>query len=364
VRRTVFCTVTAWALSVGLWSAPACAEAGGGETYALEWTREDGAESCPSRELLENLLQRMVGPVLGDRQRASLLVTGTVRRAEPPARWHAHIEVKDARGELVGERDLKDGSSECSTITPSLLLVLAFIIDPDSARHGLPESVAAELNLGETSGSSPGPLEPRAQSADRQKPDARTKPQAVVRPKQPAKAGQWYAKLAFAFGAEWVPEPSPGALVDLLYSPSESWGAGLSAAYWWPASVPVSGPRALADGVSFNAAHVSLSAYRRLFGSRRWQVNGAAGALLGLRWAQAEALAQRDDPIRAFFGPMLAVEGRWFFLPNWFVSAGASLAASAVRDRFVYQDYRGTTRELFSPGLLAAWGAAGLGARL
>jgi hypothetical protein len=78
----------------------------------------------------------------------------------------------------------------------------------------------------------------------------------------------------------------------------------------------------------------------------------------------ARALANEDNPTRAFFGPELGLEGSWRFTSAWFLSADATTQMQLSWDRFTYRNHRGDAQTWFEPGRLVSRFGLSLGASL
>jgi hypothetical protein len=292
-------------------------------------------------------------------------------RAEVVERGFAvRVRVLDTSGAVVGERELRSGSQPCEALTPSLLLVLAMSVDPQTS--GLPAAVidqlqpdAPDTNSAAASGS----------QTERQR-ESRPAPKPALRRVEPAPGQRQLASSApldteglrilwltlLSLGLQ--PGVSPGIGAAGEAGKAQGWSGWLTATAFLPSAVQVEGPRVLADNVSFNTAHATLSGCRHLGGTGALYGTACAGALAGVRWASASALETRSAAPRAYYGPVLTLKATYFSRARWLLEAGAAATASLVRDRFVYVEHTGGERLLYEPARFSGWAYVGFGGLL
>lgn len=103
---------------------------------ALSWVREAGAESCIGAPELGARVERLVGPVLVAAPSAEVSVEGHIARKG--RRFVAKIVISDARGAVLGVRDVKGGGPpagqepDCRALDDQLAFVIAVVIDPNA----------------------------------------------------------------------------------------------------------------------------------------------------------------------------------------------------------------------------------------
>lgn len=120
-------------LVIGLIASGARADAP--KKSSLSWVRLEGAESCVATQPLARAVEQRLGRfVFVSASDAELSVEGRIEKKK--AGWHAHVEVRDASGRLLGKRDLDSSAASCDALTPPLALALAVMIDPDAALGG------------------------------------------------------------------------------------------------------------------------------------------------------------------------------------------------------------------------------------
>ncbi len=162
-------------------------------------------------------------------------------------------------------------------------------------------------------------------------------------------------------GTGILPETSSGPSLALRLEQPELGSLALAGTYWLPVSQSFESPRALDDEIAFHAAHALLSACRSAFVVGRLRVDGCLGFAAGYRWVRAEALTDRRDPRRAYFGGVLSAEADVQLTRNWFAFVSVSAALLFPHARFTYEQYGGGQRELFETRALSGWLAAGMG---
>jgi hypothetical protein len=119
---------------------------------SLSWVREPGAESCIAAPELGARIERLVGPVLVAPPLAQVSVEGHVARHG--RRYEARVVVSDARGAVLGERDVQGADAapgrepDCRALDDQLAFVIAVAIDPNAALAELPGELAPEGDPG------------------------------------------------------------------------------------------------------------------------------------------------------------------------------------------------------------------------
>lgn len=104
-------------------SSPLSAQEGG---WALEWERQEGAESCPTAEQVTQAVVVQLGfdPFTEIPQR---LLQGTIRREGPS--YEVDLEVSDPDGQVVGSRSLSSQQDDCTEAGNAAALAIALMID-------------------------------------------------------------------------------------------------------------------------------------------------------------------------------------------------------------------------------------------
>jgi len=112
---------------------------------ALHWVRGAGAERCIDPRSLALAVEELVGPVLVRAPEAENAVQGYVESTPGGHGLRVHLKVLDAGGTGVGERVLEHPGRDCPALTPAIVFVIAMMIDPGVAAHGLPPGIVALL---------------------------------------------------------------------------------------------------------------------------------------------------------------------------------------------------------------------------
>jgi hypothetical protein len=115
---------------------------------ALHWTRADDALGCVDPRALSEHVEALVGPVLVRASEAENSIEGRVERLDT-GKLSVRVRVLDVSGAKVGERTFEQGAEDCADLTPAIVFVIAMVIDPDVAAHGLPPALVALIAGGE-----------------------------------------------------------------------------------------------------------------------------------------------------------------------------------------------------------------------
>ena len=125
------------------------ASAEGERTSSLSWLRMPGGEACIATQALARSVEERLGRrVFVSAAEADVSVEGRIEKRGAGG-WHSVITLRDAKGALLGTRELDRPDGACSAMNEPLALVIAVMIDPD-----------AKLGAG-----SPPPLPPPAASS-------------------------------------------------------------------------------------------------------------------------------------------------------------------------------------------------------
>lgn len=98
-----------------------------------------GAESCiPTQNLARAVEERLARRVFVSAAQADVSVEGHIEKKAKPSGWHAVITIRDAKGALLGTRELDRQDASCDSMNEPLALVIAVMIDPDAAMKPQP----------------------------------------------------------------------------------------------------------------------------------------------------------------------------------------------------------------------------------
>jgi hypothetical protein len=104
-----------------------------GTHFSLSWARLPGGEACISgKELSRAVEDRLHHPAFGAPSETDVAIEGYIG-PDAAAGYHAVVTLTDARGTVVGKRELASGTTACRDIDATLALAIALMIDPDAA---------------------------------------------------------------------------------------------------------------------------------------------------------------------------------------------------------------------------------------
>ena len=154
-RSAIALGVAALALSA---ARPARAEL---EPVRFAWVRGAGAEACAGQpRIAEQVAARLVGNPFS--ATAGRSIEALVSRDDRG--FHATIYVRDAKGGLVGSRDLTSEAQDCASLELASALAIALAIDPDAMSRPPPAPAVRAARSAPVPVPAPAPL-PAALSA-------------------------------------------------------------------------------------------------------------------------------------------------------------------------------------------------------
>ena len=126
-------------------------------TAALSWVELPGAESCGGATALAREVEQRLGRnALVSPSQADLSIEGRAERLDG-SRWHVVIELRDARGSLLGTRELASEDAACGPLMESAALAVALMIDPNASVRAEPVPLPAPQIVRETPEGTAGP---------------------------------------------------------------------------------------------------------------------------------------------------------------------------------------------------------------
>lgn len=135
--RLSFCFWSIFALTNPLW-----AQTGEPQASSLNWVRLEGAEPCITSRKLARKVEELLGrPVFVSAVESELSIEGFVKGLPNSSGWKARVMVSDARGTVLGTREVSTQEPDCSALDDLLVLVIALSIDPEAAFVQLPEQL-------------------------------------------------------------------------------------------------------------------------------------------------------------------------------------------------------------------------------
>lgn len=191
------------------------ARASEGRTSSLSWVRLPGAETCiPTQDLARAVEARLARRVFVSAAQADVSVEGRIEKKDKS--WHAVITIRDAKGALLGTRELDRPDASCDAMNDPLALVIAVMIDPDAALK--PQPAPAPSPAPSPSPSPAPPLPPPSDGAAQPPPPDAYPDGVTKKQKEP-----WRAEGAalFAMAAGLTPQLAPGIGVEgVLFIPN------------------------------------------------------------------------------------------------------------------------------------------------
>jgi hypothetical protein len=368
-----------------LLATPHAAHAQAGEaprSFALNWVREPGAEACMSSQMLARAIEQLLGPVFERPADAELAIEGRIGRDAAGA-WTVSIRITDARGAVLGTRELSSTEPNCHVLDAQVVLVIGMAIDPEIALRGLPDELlaafpaqndaAAQLlaDLRAEHDAAQASVAPAAQSAAddasaatanaTSEPGPVAKPEPAEAPEPPGWRVEPYAGVAASVGLQ--PATSAGIALGVRVQAPSWWGIELSGVFWLPVDAALAASATREPGaVRFSALQTTLAFCPRMVETVYWLWSACAGGTLGSRSYDVGPLEQQAGPTRFYWAPTLGSE--LMFRPWRPVFVQAAFAAGIVlpRDHYQYEDTAGRARDLFVPSAAAAWGMLAAGA--
>ena len=331
----------------------------------LEWIREVGAESCVTAEQLRRLLAQVLGRDAAPSALGDSVIEGLVSRGTAQDTWQARVRIVAADGSVLGQRELSTRQPLCSAITPSVLLVLLMLVDPEAADRGLPSEVVqaitdqadAEAEALETRTSAPAAKPSEAAPA--------SPPSSSRRSPAPPPRHGFRLHLEPNLNVGLLPTLTLGLAGGVSLFTRDGWQLALSGSYGGKAKVELS-PNAylLGGNVLVSALVLDLSVCPLLLGGTTWGLSGCLGAAVVRRSFETPALAVHTDPSRYDLGPSIGLQGRLPLSELWHLRASAATAMPLPRERFVYQNGENVSSPVYTPARVFATFGVGLGTEL
>lgn len=299
-------------------------------TSSLSWIRLSGAEDCVStQDLARDVEARLRRSVFVSAAQADVSVEGHIEPKGSGKGWNATIALRDAKGTLLGTRELRrDDPSSCAELREPLALIVAVMIDPDAALGG-------EGQRHETA-----PREPVVIANPQH--DA-----AEVLPPRPTPAPpQWKfdGGASLIAGLGLLPNAGLGVYGGGLLEPPHLIPLQGFGAVWLDNTASTEGPGRATFSLMFLGGGLCPLTWR----TSRVSAYGCANGHLGLIKSHGEGF---DVPASDERKPYLAgaLEGRVsirLFGPIA-LRAAVSVAAPLLRDTFEYRRADGTSAKLF-----------------
>ncbi len=339
------------------------------KSFALNWVRDDGAETCITSRTLARTIESMFGPVFTTPGDAELSLEGRVWPEMQGARWRARISVIDRNGARLGVRELSSAAESCRGFDAAIVLVLAMSIDPEAGLSSLPSELLESVPAAGDPGAElltelqahPPPLaaEPAtttATVAPPRSPQLRAAPEAA--PAAPRDA-LLELEAGVAAGIALLPNLSSGPAMGAAVRVWPRWSLALRGVFWLANDAPLAEPNPRALAISFSMVLASVTACGTALRSSRWSWDGCAGLAAGVRWSDAGALRYPADVTSVDTGPAASTQLRVRLLEALELRLSIAAYVALRRQGYTYREYGELERALFKPGRVQGWGWIG-----
>lgn len=331
--RTSF---VAWLICAALaWRAEcACAQA----PFVLNWVRGEGAETCVSGPELQAKLREVLSAA--SVSAGALVLEGVVER-DASDQFRVYLHVLGANGTPLGSREFHSAERECARLTPSIVLVLSFLI---------------ELGAREVEITAPAPPRSPIETGHVAWPKE-TPPREVAR-----ELARWQLepRALLALGLGLLPGAALGPMLGLhVRTP---WPLALlwRAAYWPDARTLA---KASSVGADFQVFAADLGVCLPALTTADWWLGACWGPAIILRRAESVGLPERRDSLRASFAAEATLQLTYAPTPHWFLAFDASLLGVFRRDSYFYEQADHISHAIYRTSQLAGQLALGLGFR-
>jgi hypothetical protein len=307
-------------------------------TAALEWHRSSGAESCLDADALASGVEaRLRRSVFAPRERADVIVGVRLGR-RPDGAWLGQIELRAAKGQLVGTRELITTAEHCSALDESLTLAIALMVDIS----------ADEL-----------PEPPQAQEPPPRAPVVVPRRAPIELPREthaPRKPWRFGAAVLGAAAVGLLPGVAPGVRAAIGAEPPAFWVTELYAS-GWPAQRDTVG-----DGEGASLALWTVGLYLCPIKTGTDTVLGlCVGQEVGQQAVSGFGFDRNDRRTRLAYDVGLRARVSQRVVGSLQLLAGLQALLPLSRDRFVADEGDGVRREVFRRPVVAGAGELGIG---
>jgi hypothetical protein len=309
----------------------------------LEWIRDVGAESCVGKAELDELLAQALGGRAGPSALGRSSIEGLVSRGRAPQTWRARVRIISAEGKILGQREFSTSEDACSAITPSVLLVLLILIDPEAAERGVPSELLRSIQ--------PRPVPTRQATTPSVEPHAESDPRRRL---------SWLLHVEPVASVGLLSEPALGLTGGVSLVTRDGWQLALSGGYAGKTKIGLE-PNAYVIGgnVLVSGLLVDLSVCPSLAERFGLRLSACLGATLVTRFFETPGLAEHSDPARSSLGPSTSIQASLPLSESW--QFRASLAATLLlpREHFGYADGSNAVHRIYTPSRF--FGSVGFG---
>lgn len=348
-RRFVAWTLrgSAAAILLGIASPATAVDKPPPRTSSLSWIRLPGADACVStQDLARDVEARLRRPVFVSPAQADVSVEGRIEPRSPGPGWKATIALRDAKGALVGTRELVRAEASCAEMREPLALVVAVMIDPDAALAPPPAP--------------PPDPPPKVEPPPTATATAPPPPPPPPAPPPPRDEPRWAfdGGASALFGLGVLPSLGAGVHVDGLLEPPRLFPLELLGGFFLDNTASAEGPGRAAFTLAFGGA----GACPLRHASDRLSAYACANVQLGFVRASPEGFdVVRPDERKLYAAG--ALEGRLSLriAGPLALRLGLSGAAPFTRDAFVYRRADGTQADLFRMAPIVGMADVGIG---
>lgn len=324
---------------------------------SLHWVRGAGAEGCVPPASLAEQVEALVGHALARAADAEHSLEGQIVTLSDGG-FGVRIRVTDAAGKQLGERVFEQHEPDCRRLTPAIAFIIAVLIDPDVAAHGLPAALAglfdslepADQRLLRELESNPASLAPRV-SAD----DVRRQDMPARAPAAPPPPVLGPGRQALLLAQVWIfeaPRPQLGIALGLLGRVASVLSLGGYARFAQQLGAYEYAGSATVRLLSMEAGMLLCAGQ----GPRpRLRVQGCLGPLVSLVRALGNGLDQNDSALLGQAGGAALLSLRLRLSGPWGIVLSLQARVAAKPREFIYTDASGAAN------LVAKVPAASLG---
>lgn len=321
---------------------------------SLAWARADGAESCIAAPELARAIESRLGySVFGSPASADVTVEGSVAPLGKGAGFRASFRVLDAKGEVLGSRQVETHEASCRSMDERAALVGSILVDDvEQAKKRAEPPLPAPTTSTTTAPSTPPPVPPPPPAAPKENPSEPA----------PAPSSAWRfsadAGLGLAVGLE--PAPALGFAAMLTLRPPR-FGAFFLGAGLFPSTSTSTGRGGSAQ-LQADAQFGTVGFCPLVEEGRRLEGLVCGGVLLGGLRAQGSGFDDSYGDRAVLVSALLVARGAVRLVGPLALTLGVGATFGLVRAEVTYREPDGV-REAFTSAPVGFLGDVGLGLR-
>jgi hypothetical protein len=338
-------------IAVALLVAPAIAHAEG-RTSSLSWVRMPGADSCvATQDLARDVEERLGRTVFVSAAQADVSVEGHIEPNANGPGFHAVVSIRDAKGALLGTRELARPEKSCDEMRAPLALIIAVMIDPDAAMHPKPAPPPP-----------PKPPEPTVITRTEKETvyvPVPTPPKVEVPARPPA---PWHVEVDADFVAafELLPETGAGIAATLLVDPPHVPVIEVHGATFFDNGA--SADRGARGTFDLSYGGLGVCPLRLRLVNERFLIHSCAAVDLGVMRVHATGFDTPDQNESRFFSALdLEIRAAVRVVGPLVFQIGVGGVFPFALDSYVFDRADGTKAVLFTQNQAAFVAGAGLG---